>query len=233
MQAPDLGNGYNRPRPGELNGPRKRRILAQREVRAGALVLIEVRFQDAPQTGFIYDDQVIQAFPTNRADQSLNVGVLPGRLRCRENLTNAQPACCLAKFPSVAPIAIARQVMRGAVPRKGFQQLVSHPFSRGIFRHCHVDGPPAVVGLDYQRRQFVFSCRDNGRGFDLAAQQTSQTNGHWGLRGIAERAEKIGGKFSCVSATDKGTDVQVSVPRRRAYVRGNGFWIFSQRAGAT
>jgi len=38
MQAPDLRNRYNRPRPGELNGPRKRRILAQREVRAGPLV---------------------------------------------------------------------------------------------------------------------------------------------------------------------------------------------------
>ena len=99
------------------------------------------------------------------------------------------------------------------------------------FRHS--EGSRIAVGLDYQRRQFVFSCRDNGRGFDLAAQQTSQTNGHWGLRGMAERAEKIGGKFSCVSSTDKGTDVQVSVPRRRAYVRGNGFWIFSQRAGAT
>jgi len=94
------------------------------------LVVVEVRFQDTPQTGLIQDDHVIQAFPTNRADQSLNLGVLPGRLRCRENLTNAQPACCLVKFLSVTPIPIAQQVMRGAVPRKSFQQLVSHPFSR-------------------------------------------------------------------------------------------------------
>jgi hypothetical protein len=31
MQAPDLGNGYNRTRPGRLNGPLTRSILAQRE----------------------------------------------------------------------------------------------------------------------------------------------------------------------------------------------------------
>ena len=63
MQAPDLGNRYNRPRPLRLNAPLKRRILAQREVRAGAHIIIEVRFQDAPQTGLIQDDHVIQAFP--------------------------------------------------------------------------------------------------------------------------------------------------------------------------
>jgi hypothetical protein len=39
------------------------------------LVVVEVRFQDAPQTGLIQHNHVIQAFPTNRADQSLNVGV--------------------------------------------------------------------------------------------------------------------------------------------------------------
>src|SRR5215472_6079596 len=127
VQATDLGNRYDRPHPGRLNGPPKRRILAEREVRAGALVVIEVRFQDAPQTGLIQDDHVIQAFPTNRADQSLNVGVLPGRLRCCENLTDAKPAGCLLKFLSVAPIPIAQQVMWGAVPRKSFQQLVSPP----------------------------------------------------------------------------------------------------------
>src|SRR5215469_8709389 len=95
VQAPDLGNRYNRPRPGRLNSPLKRRIFAQREVRAGTLVVVKVRFQDTPQTGLIQDDHVIQAFPTNRADQSLNV-------------TNAQPACCLVKFLSVTPIPIAQ-----------------------------------------------------------------------------------------------------------------------------
>ena len=43
---------------------------------------VEVRFQDTSETGLIQDDHVIQAFPTNRADPSLNVGDLPERLRC-------------------------------------------------------------------------------------------------------------------------------------------------------
>jgi len=105
------------------------------------------QFQNAPQAGLILDDHVIQAFLTNRADQSLNVGVLPGRLRCRENFTNAQP-CCLVKCLSVAPVPIAQQVMGSAVPRKSLQQFVSHSFSCGIFRHRRLDRPPRSRAFD-------------------------------------------------------------------------------------
>jgi len=87
-----------------------------------------------------------------------------------------------------------------------------------------------VVELDYQRRQFKFSCRDNGRGFDPDIWQTNRSNGHWGLRGMAERAEKIGGKFSCTSSAGRGTDVQVIVPARRAYVRTKNFGLFPRKA---
>jgi signal transduction histidine kinase/ligand-binding sensor domain-containing protein len=98
-----------------------------------------------------------------------------------------------------------------------------------VFRHSQASR--VVVELDYQMRQFRFSCHDNGRGFDAGIWQRNEANGHWGLRGIAERAEKIGGKFSCASSPGQGTNVQVSVPARRAYVRANGFRLFSRRGG--
>ena len=94
------------------------------------------------------------------------------------------------------------------------------------FRHS--EAPRIVVELDYQKRKFVFSCRDNGRGFGPVALQASQTDGHWGLRGMAERAEKIGAKFSYASTPGKGTDVHVVVPARRAYVNRQAFRIFSR-----
>jgi signal transduction histidine kinase/ligand-binding sensor domain-containing protein len=98
------------------------------------------------------------------------------------------------------------------------------------FRHAAASR--IVVELDYQRRRFTFSCRDNGRGFDSGVVQASQTNGHWGLRGMAERAAKIGAKFSCISSPEEGTAVQVTVPARRAYARTNGFQLFSRRGRA-
>jgi signal transduction histidine kinase len=93
------------------------------------------------------------------------------------------------------------------------------------FRHS--EAPRIAVELDYQRRQFLFTCRDNGRGFEVVALQASQANGHWGLRGMAERAEKIGAKFSYTSVVGNGTKVEVIVPARRAYARRRGFSLFS------
>ena len=47
-------------------------------------------------------------------------------------------------------------------------------------------------------------------------------HGHWGIRGMAERAEKIGAQFALRSSAEAGTDVLVTVPAYRAYVRTSG-----------
>jgi signal transduction histidine kinase len=80
-----------------------------------------------------------------------------------------------------------------------------------------------VVKLDYRKREFRLTCRDNGRGFDADTLRANNTNGHWGLRGMAERAERIGASFRWTSAPGSGTEVQVTVPARRAYVRPSRF----------
>ena len=89
-----------------------------------------------------------------------------------------------------------------------------------------------VVELDYEQREFRMSCCDNGHGFDAEALRTSQTNGHWGLRGMEERAERIGAKLSFTSAADKGTEVHVTVHARLAYLRHRRFADFFKRNSA-
>jgi signal transduction histidine kinase/ligand-binding sensor domain-containing protein len=84
------------------------------------------------------------------------------------------------------------------------------------FRHSGASR--IVVELNYQKGQFMMSCCDNGRGFDAEAFHASPTNGHWGLRGMRERAERVGGSFSFTSAPDKGTAVHITMPARLAYV---------------
>ncbi|HEV3277813.1 MAG TPA: two-component regulator propeller domain-containing protein, partial [Terriglobia bacterium] len=83
----------------------------------------------------------------------------------------------------------------------------------------HAEASRIEVELDYQKREFKMTCRDNGRGFDTDAVRANHTNGHWGLRGMAERAGRIGAHFCYASSVDKGTEVQVTIPARRAYVR--------------
>ena len=57
--------------------PKIRRILVQREMRPNLVVIGSVILQNATQMRFVEHDQVIKAFATNRADEALDVAVLP------------------------------------------------------------------------------------------------------------------------------------------------------------
>ena len=53
--------------------------------------------------------------------------------------------------------------------------------------------------------------RDDGRGFDPTSQNGSPA-GHFGLVGMRERAEQMGGRLSVNSRPGEGTEVVLSVP---------------------
>jgi signal transduction histidine kinase/ligand-binding sensor domain-containing protein len=55
------------------------------------------------------------------------------------------------------------------------------------------------------------SVEDDGRGFDLD-NAFSALGGHFGLLGMRERAERLGGKLDLKSESGKGTRVEVTVP---------------------
>jgi hypothetical protein len=58
--------------------PMARRILAQGQMRSEFVVIAGVGRKDPAQMGFAEDDDVIEAFPADRADQPLRMSVLPG-----------------------------------------------------------------------------------------------------------------------------------------------------------
>lgn len=72
----------------------------------------------------------------------------------------------------------------------------------------------------------TFSIRSNtgcsNRGYRVAAElgQTARLawRGHYALRGMAGSAEKVGGSFPCVSAASIGTEANVRVLVRCAYI---------------
>ena len=55
-----------------------RRILAQGQVRSQFVVVAGVGCKDPAQMALAEDNDVIEAFPADRADQSLRMPVLPG-----------------------------------------------------------------------------------------------------------------------------------------------------------
>jgi len=61
-----------------LNRPMRRRVLAQGLMRSEFVVIARVGRKDPAQIGLAQDDDMIEAFPADRADQSLRMPVLPG-----------------------------------------------------------------------------------------------------------------------------------------------------------
>jgi hypothetical protein len=84
-------------------------------------------------------DQVVDALPPDRADQSFRIGVLPwrtGRDRLVANAHGAQPA---GDNCTVNGVTVADQVAWGRVPGRGFGDLLRYPLCRRMRRHIHPD----------------------------------------------------------------------------------------------
>ena len=56
------------------------RIFRQRQVRSSSVVVIHVGQQQMPQVPRAEHHDMVETFPTDRADQTLRIAVLPGRM---------------------------------------------------------------------------------------------------------------------------------------------------------
>jgi ligand-binding sensor domain-containing protein/signal transduction histidine kinase len=87
---------------------------------------------------------------------------------------------------------------------------------RNAYRHAHASR--VEVEIRYDRHQFRLRVRDDGRGIAPAVLAGQGIEGHYGLRGMPERATLIGGKVAVWSETGAGTEVELSIPARAVYV---------------
>ena len=79
---------------------------------------------------------------------------------------------------------------------------------RNAYRHAAAK--QIEVLLRFDKRRLRLRVRDDGRGIDPARLQGRE--GHFGLRGMHERAELIGGKLTVWSACEAGTEVELDIP---------------------
>lgn len=65
------------------------------------------------------------------------------------------------------------------------------------------------IDLDQQGTELQLRVRDDGVGFDASAAQTRATQGKsFGILGMRERVELIGGRFDLISAPGRGTEIR-------------------------
>jgi signal transduction histidine kinase len=78
----------------------------------------------------------------------------------------------------------------------------------------HAGARTLQVRLAYGPRRLVVAVTDDGAGF-VVAEDFRAYAGHWGLVGMRERAQCVGGELEVRSAPGVGTTVRLVVPRRR------------------
>ena len=88
---------------------------------------------------------------------------------------------------------------------------------RNAFRHA--DAMRIEVEIRYDERQFRLRVRDNGKGMDPNLMVGNGRAGHFGLRGMRERAERAGGTLTVWSEIESGTEVELRIPAAHAYAR--------------
>ncbi len=81
----------------------------------------------------------------------------------------------------------------------------------------HSGGQHVEAEITYDSRQFRLRVRDDGRGIEPKILETGGRAGHWGLQGMHERAQKIGGQLKFWSRPETGTEVELTVPGATAY----------------
>ena len=88
---------------------------------------------------------------------------------------------------------------------------------RNAFRHA--EAQRIEVEIRYDERQLRLRVRDDGKGIDTKHLNEDGGPGHFGLRGMRERAKLLGGKLAVWSELDSGTEVELRIPASRAYER--------------
>jgi signal transduction histidine kinase len=86
---------------------------------------------------------------------------------------------------------------------------------RNAFRHAHAG--QVEVEIRYGDREFRVRVRDDGKGIDPAVLARQGIEGHYGLRGMPERAALIGGKLAVWSEAGAGTEVELRLPATAIY----------------
>jgi signal transduction histidine kinase len=112
---------------------------------------------------------------------------------------------------------------RGVAVRCEFGELppLSAELETALFRICqealsnvarHAQASHVLVELRAEGGRLCIDVEDDGVGFDQAAAARRERRPHWGLLGIQERADLLGGSARFDSSPGAGTRVEVRIP---------------------
>lgn len=94
-------------------------------------------------------------------------------------------------------------------------QLIAREALRNAMRHAQAR--QVEVEVSWGAAELVLRVRDDGVGIPSTWVRDGGRPGHWGLQGMRERANEIGGRLGLASESPGGTELEIRVPARFAY----------------
>jgi signal transduction histidine kinase/ligand-binding sensor domain-containing protein len=86
----------------------------------------------------------------------------------------------------------------------------------------HSGGTQVSLRLIFEPRTLILEISDDGIGIDNAAVEQASANGHWGIRGMQERAAGVGASLRFEKRIPSGTVVHFRIPGKVAYRKNYG-----------
>jgi signal transduction histidine kinase len=117
-------------------------------------------------------------------------------VRDHERKSQGQVTLTLAELPTNVPIPVKMTLYR----------LIQEALSNG---YRHAGGIRQTVHAEIKKGALYIEVADAGAGFNP---ETIVPNGHFGLIGMRERVEMLGGRFEIESQVSRGTKIRVYLP---------------------
>ena len=88
---------------------------------------------------------------------------------------------------------------------------------RNAFHHARAR--QIEVAIHYDKRRLRLRVHDDGKGIDPRVLEEGRRTGHYGIPGMHERAELVGGKLAVWSEPDSGTEIELTISAAIAYAK--------------
>ncbi len=130
-------------------------------MRANSVVIAEVPLDDPSQVLLTQNNRVIQAFSSDRADDTFGIRILPGRSRCRQYFSQTNRRDLPAEMQTKLLVPITQKVFGRFVQSNSFNDLPGCPICRWVLGNIGVENLPAIVTEHNQNKQHTKGCGRN------------------------------------------------------------------------
>src|SRR5260370_8016066 len=113
----------------------ERGVLVQRSMSPRHIIIGGISAQDPAQVRFAKHDHVVETFAADRADESLNVSILPGRSGCDRTVPDTHCTDPLQEDWTIRGVSIPNEISRRVVPRERLGDLARDPLPGWVSRH--------------------------------------------------------------------------------------------------